>query len=695
MRRISRFITFLLIAIMILQANHVNAAEIGETETNELTITKEVETDILTEIEKAEAAAPAKAAGLRVTSQPSDISVAAGNTASFTVTAVGSGLSYQWQYSKNSGKSWVNCSSTGNNTSVFSFIMKESYAHRQYRCKVSDSNGNYVFSEAAVLSLAESSLKIIRQPVSQTISAGAAVSLSVEAEGSNLRFQWQYSKNNGGSWVNCSSTGSSTENFSFTMKESYAGRKYRCVVNDSAGNQAISDAATIQLSKTEIIIKTQPVSQTTVVGSKVVLSIEASGEGLVYQWQYNKNNGTSWTNCSGPGYNTPIFEFKASKAINGRIYRCKLTDYTGKTALSDSVPITVTNLTIISQPEDCQSKENDTVVLSVQVNDGAQPYTYQWQYSKNNGTSWNNCTSTGSNTSSFSFKMKTALNGRLYQCIIRDANGNKVTTNTALVSLLQAEEDVLTIAGRPWKLGSKISTMGTPDEILPSSFGFNWYIYGTQTYTNFVAAGVLSDGTIACLASAGTSFEYQGMKCGGTLGDYTADSTYVDIYTDKNDNYIVHAVKLVSGNSSYGRYARISTLKALAGEAKLNFHLVNAFRVYHGLGILIWDDTTAEVARLHSVDMADNNYFSHTGLDGSAAGTRLSDGSINWHGCGENINAGTFSAYGSGLESYKGWVNSTGHRANILRANWRYLGVGCAYNASSDYGYYATQNFWY
>ncbi|MCU1410676.1 MAG: hypothetical protein JWR04_1383, partial [Rhodoglobus sp.] len=113
--------------------------------------------------------------------------------------------------------------------------------------------------------------------------------------------------------------------------------------------------------------------------------------------------------------------------------------------------------------------------------------------------------------------------------------------------------------------------------------------------------------------------------------------------------------------------------------------LVNAQRVANGCGSLTYDEGLASVARLHSADMAQRDYFSHTtpeGLDpfqrAEAAGQSAS---------AENIAAGQATA-AAVMES---WMNSAGHRANILNCSLTRLGVGVSYGGS--YGIYWTQLF--
>jgi uncharacterized protein YkwD len=107
--------------------------------------------------------------------------------------------------------------------------------------------------------------------------------------------------------------------------------------------------------------------------------------------------------------------------------------------------------------------------------------------------------------------------------------------------------------------------------------------------------------------------------------------------------------------------------------------LVNAERKKAGLNELIWDDTVAEIEKS----------FSHTRPDGRTFGTAITDLGITYRGAGENI------AWGQKTPEtvMNAWMNSEGHRANILNPNFKKLGVG--YRTNGQGTPYWTQLFTY
>jgi serralysin len=104
--------------------------------------------------------------------------------------------------------------------------------------------------------------------------------------------------------------------------------------------------------------------------------------------------------------------------------------------------------------------------------------------------------------------------------------------------------------------------------------------------------------------------------------------------------------------------------------------LVNQERSSRGLGILTLSQKLDTAADLHAQDMATNYYATnHTGSDSSTTATRITRSGYEWTSIGENLAAG----YTSASSVVQAWMNSTGHRANILNPNFTDLGLGYTY----------------
>lgn len=102
--------------------------------------------------------------------------------------------------------------------------------------------------------------------------------------------------------------------------------------------------------------------------------------------------------------------------------------------------------------------------------------------------------------------------------------------------------------------------------------------------------------------------------------------------------------------------------------------LANQARASMGLGALTCDPLMTQVARAHSQDMCDNGYFSHTSQDGRSPFDRMRDAGVDFGGAGENIAQGQRNSDAV----HEAWMNSSGHRANILNGGYGRIGVGLA-----------------
>jgi uncharacterized protein YkwD len=146
------------------------------------------------------------------------------------------------------------------------------------------------------------------------------------------------------------------------------------------------------------------------------------------------------------------------------------------------------------------------------------------------------------------------------------------------------------------------------------------------------------------------------------------------------------------GGRIYAAAAGSAGRESVAVTEAIIFETANAFRAFHGLSALIWNDTLGSVARAHSADMAARNYFDHFSPEGKSPADRMTAAGYKWLNWGENITMG----YISGMEAVDTWIHSnSGHREQILTKDLPEIGVGCADNGTGTYRTYATQVFGY
>jgi uncharacterized protein YkwD len=139
---------------------------------------------------------------------------------------------------------------------------------------------------------------------------------------------------------------------------------------------------------------------------------------------------------------------------------------------------------------------------------------------------------------------------------------------------------------------------------------------------------------------------------------------------------IVSVILLALGLMLPGSGASAQTVQCAdaSGLANMTTNLVNAVnreRRAAGLSAVTQDTTLAGAARAHGCDMVVRNFFSHTGSDGSNAQTRIARAGYRACFTAENLALGQTGV----AQVMTDWMNSPGHRANILHQQARHIGI--------------------
>jgi len=261
-------------------------------------------------------------AGAMITLQPVSVVVAHGGMASFSVAGVGQGtITYQWLFNG----SPIPLA----NSSTYSIAMTTAADYGKYECIVADDCGP-ALSDPAFLrspifnhkSQADLSFHIFESPKSTTGCVGGQVVLSVTAYPAGLTYSWR--KN--GVPIMPAETGSSLTIDPVSVADAGS---YDVVV--SLGMQSkTSSAATLTVHDVPtILVQPSPTSQTVGVGSTVIYSVTATGDGPIsYQWRFRPNGqGTTYSDI--PGATGPTLELNnVSVGESGR-YRCVVTNPCG------------------------------------------------------------------------------------------------------------------------------------------------------------------------------------------------------------------------------------------------------------------------------------------------------------------------------------------------------------------------------
>lgn len=127
----------------------------------------------------------------------------------------------------------------------------------------------------------------------------------------------------------------------------------------------------------------------------------------------------------------------------------------------------------------------------------------------------------------------------------------------------------------------------------------------------------------------------------------------------------------------------------LNGDEKRTLDLHNQTRVDRGLPRLCVHPVLTKAARAHSQEMLDKDYFSHDSYNGETSEERLkrfgyTSKGYSYYTIGENIAWGSGSS-GSPDNIFENWMNSSGHKANILNKNFRQIGIGARTGTYQNY----------
>ena len=177
---------------------------------------------------------------------------------------------------------------------------------------------------------------------------------------------------------------------------------------------------------------------------------------------------------------------------------------------------------------------------------------------------------------------------------------------------------------------------------------------------------------------------------------------YIRIFAKIGDWYVIQTDENYIGTAS-SKYIRLvypnsignlgsadsesnSTTSQLTSDEQEVFELINAKRIANGLSGLKIDDELQNVARIKAQDMVENNYFSHNSPIYGSPFDMIKKFGISYKTAGENIAGNS-----SNSAAVNAWMNSAGHKENILNSSFNYTGIGIV--SSPKYGKVYVQMF--
>jgi hypothetical protein len=311
--------------------------------------------------------------GSFITKEPVNQTVCSGNSASFSVTAQGSNLSYQWRMGTVNLTNGGNISGAASATLSLSSI-SSSNASANYNVIVSGSNGSNDTSKNVSL-IVNTAPAIITFPSDQTSCAGISVVFSVTATGTNLNYQWRKGNTNLINGTSISGATSATLTLNNVVPAD-AGTNYNVIVSGTCPANDTSKNVSLILNDAPVITS-GPVSATVCEQDAATFSITATGTGLKYQWRNGSVNITDGGSISGATTaNLTINPVYLSKA--GSNYNVIVSGTCPSKDSSKSVSLNVnTSPVIIAGPVNQTAREGNSAGFSVIASGTG--LTYQWR----------------------------------------------------------------------------------------------------------------------------------------------------------------------------------------------------------------------------------------------------------------------------------------------------------------------------
>ena len=417
-----------------------------------------------------------------INTQPTNQTVCAPTAATYTVSATGTGLSYQWQFATAAAPTVftnVGTNSSGYNTGATSVGMNGNI----YRVIVTGSC-NAITSANVTLTVNTSAAIIAPQPADVTVCNGTPASFTVSATGTGVTYQWQSAPTAGGPFTNVPIvTGGTTATYTIAATTPAMNNTfYQVVVSTTACPGSATSVPAKLTVNTIATITSQPIAQSACVPNTATFSVTAIGTGLTYQWQFSTNGGTTFTDILGAqaaSYTTPATIF----SMNGNLYRVNILSTCSPTTptTSNAVVLTVNNPVTITQNPQAQSGcAGDNYTFSVSATGGS--LAYQWQVSTNGGTTYTNVVpavpadpSTSGTQASYTINnAPLSLNGNLYRVIVTGTPCGQVITPGALFTLTNRPTIVLTAASASSLNPSVNSGLYTTVSPATGSFIYTW-----------------------------------------------------------------------------------------------------------------------------------------------------------------------------------------------------------------------------
>ena len=385
-----------------------------------------------------------------ITVQPTNKSICIGTATSFSVTASGTTLTYQW---KKDGVALVDGGAIfGAQSPTVSLSSTTAGDAGTYICEVSGSCAPIAVSTGATLTLAAGS-SIVTQPISKSACTGSSTVFTCNATGGSLTYQWKkagVALTDGGNI-----SGATTFTLTLASLNLADAGDYACEVSSTCSAMLTSNIATLTVNNSTVITS-QPSSLTRCVGTAASLDVVASGTGLVYQWM---KGGISISGATNATYTIP-----SVAASDAGSYTADITSSCGLVSSNVAVLTINSPVTITTQPVNVNACAGDNVTISLVASGSV--VSYQWF--KNSVALVDGGTISNSATNSLTISSVSASDADSYTVQITGLCGAPVTSAASVLSLsttptitTQPPASVLICTGQSLSLNIAVSSAST------------------------------------------------------------------------------------------------------------------------------------------------------------------------------------------------------------------------------------------
>jgi hypothetical protein len=269
-------------------------------------------------------------------------------------------------------------------------------------------------------------VSITSQPKDAAVAVGNTATFAVAATGATS-YQWYYRTSSSGSWTAVAASSGKTATYSLTVEALHNGYQYRCLVSN-ATDSVYTNTVTLTV-RSEATITTQPKNYVGAVGSTATATVKATGDGLSYQWYFANPGATGFTKS---GSKTATYSATLTEANSGRRMYCVIKDAYGNSVTTNTVTMTVAAnpVSITTQPKNYVGAVGSTATATVKAT--GEGLSYQWYFANPDAAGF---TKSGSKTATYSATLTAANSGRRMYCVITDADGNTVKTNTITMTI--------------------------------------------------------------------------------------------------------------------------------------------------------------------------------------------------------------------------------------------------------------------